>query len=167
MNEPRAEKGRRALMLALAPLILATAAPLAVEAQAAPDSARIERLKAEALTKVQARAKLVQEIIDHQFSFSELGFQEFETQKYLTAILEKEGFTVERGFGGIPTMWVARWGSGKPVIALGSDVDCIPNASSTARPATVKATTRARPSTSSRRSPPSARWSARRFPARW
>ncbi len=30
---------------------------------------------------------------------------------------------------GIPTAWVARWGSGKPVIALGSDVDCIPQAS--------------------------------------
>ncbi len=26
-------------------------------------------------------------------------------------------------------MWVARWGSGSPVIALGSDVDCIPQAS--------------------------------------
>ena len=36
---------------------------------------------------------------------------------------------MQRGFGGIPTAWVATWGSGKPVIALGSDIDGIPQAS--------------------------------------
>ena len=66
---------------------------------------------------------------DMVFSFAELGFQEFETSKYLTGILEKEGFTIERGIAGIPTAWMATWGSGKPVIALGSDIDCIPQAS--------------------------------------
>ena len=35
----------------------------------------------------------------------------------------------QHGVAGIPTAWTARWGSGKPVIALGSDVDCIPQAS--------------------------------------
>ncbi|MHB1297917.1 MAG: zinc-binding metallopeptidase family protein, partial [Gemmatimonadaceae bacterium] len=107
--------------------LLCTLAPRAI-AQAAPDSARIERLKAEALTKIEARAKLVQEMIDHQFSFSELGFQEFETQKYLTGILRQAGFDITLGYAGMPSAWVARWsnGSGKPVIALGSDVDGIP-----------------------------------------
>ena len=117
---------RRATALAL---ILAAAGlvPGAVRAQGTPD-ARLERLKAEALTKIDARAKLIQEIIDHQFSFSELGFQEFETQRYLTGILEQNGFAVQRGYAGMPSAWVARWsnGSGKPVIALGSDVDGIP-----------------------------------------
>jgi aminobenzoyl-glutamate utilization protein B len=70
-----------------------------------------------------------QQMVDSVFSFGELGFQEFETQRYLTGILEKEGFTIERGVAGIPSAWTARFGSGKPVIALGSDVDCIPQAS--------------------------------------
>ncbi len=70
-----------------------------------------------------------QQMVDSVFSFGELGFQEFETQRYLTGILEKEGFTIEKGVAGIPTAWTARFGSGKPVIALGSDVDCIPQAS--------------------------------------
>ena len=87
---------------------------------------RIERLKAEVLTKVAARADLVQQIIDQVFSFGELGMQEFETSKYLTGILEQHGFKVERGTAGMPTAWVATWGSGKPVIALGSDIDGIP-----------------------------------------
>src|SRR5262249_20570454 len=30
---------------------------------------------------------------------------------------------------GIPTAWMATWGSGRPVIALGSDIDCIPQSS--------------------------------------
>ena len=68
-------------------------------------------------------------MVDSVFSFGELGFQEFETSKYLTGILEKEGFKVERGFAGIPTAWIATWGEGKPVISLGSDIDDIPQAS--------------------------------------
>ncbi|HEY5545370.1 MAG TPA: amidohydrolase [Gemmatimonadaceae bacterium] len=102
--------------------------PSAAGAQAATADPRLERLKTEALTAVEGRAKMVQEIVDMLFSFGELGFQEFETSKYLTGILEQNGFNVERGVAGIPTAWVARWGSGKPVISLGSDIDGIPQA---------------------------------------
>ena len=72
---------------------------------------------------------LGQQMVDSVFSFGELGFQEFETQRYLTGILKQNGFTIETGVAGIPTAWVARYGSGRPVIALGSDVDGIPQAS--------------------------------------
>jgi aminobenzoyl-glutamate utilization protein B len=127
---PLATSLRRTLALAAAALLLALgAAPLTAQGAAAPmDSARLERLKAEALTKVEARAKLIQEIIDHLFSFSELGMQEFETQRYLTGILEQNGFAITRGYAGMPSAWVARWsnGSGRPMLALGSDVDGIP-----------------------------------------
>lgn len=86
-------------------------------------------LKADAVARVDDRAKMVQEIVDSLFSFSELGFQEFETQRYLTEILEANGFSVETGVADIPSAWWATWGSGEPVIALGSDVDGIPRAS--------------------------------------
>jgi aminobenzoyl-glutamate utilization protein B len=78
---------------------------------------------------VDKNAKLAQVMVDTVFSFGELGFQEVETSKYLTGILEKNGFRIERGIAGIPTAWIASWGEGKPVIALGSDIDCIPQAS--------------------------------------
>ena len=84
---------------------------------------------AQVVDDVEAMKKRSQVMNDMVFSFAELGFQEFETSKYLTEILEKEGFAVERGIAGIPTAWMATWGSGKPVIALGSDIDCIPKAS--------------------------------------
>ncbi len=86
-------------------------------------------LKADAVDAVDGMEKLTQEIVDSLFSFSELGFQEFETQRYVTEILEANDFTVEHGVAGIPSSWWATWGSGEPVIALGSDVDGIPRAS--------------------------------------
>lgn len=72
---------------------------------------------------------LGQQMNDMLFSFGEIGFQEVETQRYLGGILCDHGFTVENGVAGIPTAWVARWGSGRPVIAFGSDIDGIPQGS--------------------------------------
>lgn len=91
----------------------------------------LSALKAEVAASIDQEAKLAQVMVDKVFSFSELGFQEFETSKYLTSILEENGFEIEHGISGIPTAWMARWsnGTGKPVIALGSDLDCIPKAS--------------------------------------
>jgi aminobenzoyl-glutamate utilization protein B len=91
--------------------------------------ARLAAQKADAARGVDEMAKMAQEMVDSVFSFGELGFQEVETSRYLTGMLERYGFTVRRGVAGIPTAWVATWGSGKPVIALGSDVDGIPQAS--------------------------------------
>src|SRR5512134_297943 len=96
---------------------------------AAPLPPKLSAYKTEAAASIDGMYDLAQQMVDSVFSFSELGFQEFETQRYLTGILEKEGFTIQRGVAGIPTAWIARFGSGKPVIALGSDVDCIPQAS--------------------------------------
>jgi aminobenzoyl-glutamate utilization protein B len=89
----------------------------------------IDKLKAEAIAAVEARKDQAQQINDMLFSFSELGFQETETFTYLTTLLEKEGFTIQKNISGMPTAWIATWGSGKPVIAIGSDIDCIPKAS--------------------------------------
>ncbi len=111
-------------------LLLATAASaLAAQAKPARPDPRLAKLKQEVAADVQARAKFTQEMVDQVFSFGELGFQEFETSKYLVSILRKEGFTVEENYAGIPTAWVATWGAGKPVISLGSDIDGIPQAS--------------------------------------
>lgn len=94
-----------------------------------PQSDPATDYKAQVVKDVEARSKQTQVMIDMVFSFGELGFHEVETSKYLTGILEKDGFKIERGISGIPTAWMATWGSGKPVIALGSDIDCIPKAS--------------------------------------
>src|SRR5271157_6276873 len=98
-------------------------------AQTKVSAEREASLKADLMGQVDAMRKQAQVMVDSVFSFGELGFQEFETSKYLSGMLEKEGFKVERGVAGIPTAFVASWGSGKPVISLGSDIDDIPQAS--------------------------------------
>jgi aminobenzoyl-glutamate utilization protein B len=110
----------------LACFILAASSLFAADS-VAPE--KIKSMKADLGGEIDSMKTRTQIMVDQVFSFGELGFQEFETSKYLTGILEKEGFRVERGYAGIPTAWVATWGSGKPVIALGSDLDCIPQAS--------------------------------------
>ena len=114
--------------LALGALLLAGSAPLAQQG-AKDDLARVEKFKAVVADGVESRRKLAQVMNDTVFSFGELAYQEFETSKYLTDLLEQNGFSVERGIAGMPTAWVARWGSGRPIIALGSDLDCLPKAS--------------------------------------
>ncbi|MSR36106.1 MAG: amidohydrolase [Gemmatimonadetes bacterium] len=94
-----------------------------------PDAKRLSALTAEVDAGVQRRAKLVQVMVDKLFSFSELGFQELETSRYITGVLRENGFHIRAGVSGIPTAWVATWGSGEPVIAFGSDIDGIPKAS--------------------------------------
>src|SRR6202795_4417676 len=86
-------------------------------------------IKADLSGQIDSMKKRAQVMVDSVFSFGELGFQEIETSKYLTGVLEKEGFKIQRGVAGIPPAWVASWGSGKPVISLGSDIDDIPQAS--------------------------------------
>ncbi|GAB4008087.1 M20 family metallopeptidase [Spirosoma migulaei] len=113
----------------LAPALLFGQAKKAAKSNDNRASDRLDKLKAEAVASVEANKVLAQQINDKLFSFAELGFQEEESFKYLTSLLEKEGFTVKTGISGIPTAWIATWGSGKPLIAVGSDIDCIPKAS--------------------------------------
>jgi aminobenzoyl-glutamate utilization protein B len=93
------------------------------------DDAKLESLTDELAREIQGMSKLTQVMVDKIFSFSELGFQEYETSRYITGILRENGFEVEEGISGMPTAWWAKWGSGEPVIAFGSDIDGIPKSS--------------------------------------
>ena len=93
------------------------------------DDARLTALKSQAMRMVDSMSTFTQQMVDQVFSFAELGFQEEETSKYLTGILEKNGFTITRGVAGIPTAWTAVWRSpagAKPVISLGQTSTTFP-----------------------------------------
>ncbi|NNM33091.1 MAG: amidohydrolase, partial [Gemmatimonadetes bacterium] len=109
-------------------VLLATTAALLLAVPGPLGAQDLDDLKDEVAGMVEANSKMVQEIIDMLYSFGELGMQEFETQRYLTGLLEEQGFAIELGVAGMPSAWTARWshGTGGPVIALGSDVDGIP-----------------------------------------
>ena len=65
-------------------------------------------------------------ISDSIWKHAELGLQEFNSSKLLADTLEAAGFTVERGLAGMPTCFVATYGSGKPVIGLLGEFDALP-----------------------------------------
>jgi aminobenzoyl-glutamate utilization protein B len=103
----------------------------AAHAQSARPS--LDDLKREAAAEVASMQKLSQEMVDMVFSHGELGFQEFWTVDYITGILEREGFRIERGCAGMPTCYVAsfRNGTGGPVIGIMGDIDGLPETSQT------------------------------------
>lgn len=65
-------------------------------------------------------------ISDAIWDYAELGMQEFKSSALLIKTLEDEGFKVEKGLAGMPTCFVATWGSGKPVIGFLGEFDALP-----------------------------------------
>jgi aminobenzoyl-glutamate utilization protein B len=109
-------------MKALAPLAFLA---LYAAAQAPP----ADVLKQAAAEMVDSRRIFTQQMVDSIFSFAELGYQEYRSAEYVTNILEKEGFQITRGVAGMPTAFVAGWGSGQPVIGFMADIDGLPETS--------------------------------------
>jgi aminobenzoyl-glutamate utilization protein B len=129
---------RRAALAAAALAMLGSASPRGASMPAPPGAlsqtaadARVEAYKAELVTEIERQRVFTQRMVDQIFSYGELGFQEFETARYCIEILRQNGFAVEEGISGIPTQWIATWGSGKPVISLGFDIDSVPEGSQT------------------------------------
>lgn len=62
-------------------------------------------------------------------SLAELGYMEYRSSGLLASHLESNGFRVEMGVAGIPTAFVATFGSGSPVIGLLAEYDALPGMS--------------------------------------
>jgi aminobenzoyl-glutamate utilization protein B len=80
---------------------------------------------------VERNADTMAKIGDAIFYYGELGMQEFESAKLLRDTLQAAGFTVELGGAGMPTNVWAKWGSGKPVIAIVTEIDALQEGSQT------------------------------------
>jgi aminobenzoyl-glutamate utilization protein B len=65
-------------------------------------------------------------ISDAIWSYAELGLKEYKSSKLMIETLEKAGFKVEKGLAGMPTCFVATYGSGKPVIGILAEFDALP-----------------------------------------
>lgn len=72
------------------------------------------------------------------WNFAELGYQERKSATLLQSHLEKAGFSIEKGVAGIPTSFIASYGSGTPVIAILGEYDALPGVSQTSAPVREK-----------------------------
>ena len=59
------------------------------------------------------------------FNYAETAYKEFKSVEQWTTFLESQGFQVQRGVAGIPTAFVASFGSGSPVIGMMAEYDAI------------------------------------------
>jgi aminobenzoyl-glutamate utilization protein B len=103
--------------------VLGLAIPLACQAA--------DERKELAFQVVDRNAQQMTDISDSIYYFGELGMQEFETTKLLKDTLTAAGFRVELGGAGMPTNVWAEWGSGRPKIAIVTEIDALPGGSQT------------------------------------
>jgi aminobenzoyl-glutamate utilization protein B len=68
------------------------------------------------------------------WKYAEVGYQEYKSSQLLQDRLKTEGFSIETGVAGIPTAFVASYGSGSPVIAILGEFDALPGVSQAAVP---------------------------------
>lgn len=80
---------------------------------------------------VDRNADQIATVGDVLYYFAEPGMQEYESAKFVKETLESAGFKVELGGAGMPTNVWATWGSGKPVIAIATEMDALPEGSQT------------------------------------
>jgi aminobenzoyl-glutamate utilization protein B len=74
------------------------------------------------------------QISDDIWALAETAFEETESAKILADYAESQGFTVERGVAGMPTAFIATYGSGRPVISVLGEFDALPGLSQKTTP---------------------------------
>ena len=90
--------------------------------------------KQAALQSIDKHTPELIKLSDQVWAFAETALREQKSSKLLADYAQKQGFKVERGVAGMPTAFVATYGSGKPVIGIMGEYDALPGISQTATP---------------------------------
>lgn len=110
----------RNMKLAMALLTLGVALPAAGQPSPA---------KKTALSWIDLNEETVMEVNQKIWSYAETGLQEVRSSRELIDFLKTNGFTVEEGVAGMPTAFVATYGSGRPFIGILAEYDALPGLS--------------------------------------
>ncbi len=95
---------------------------------------KITKNKKAILTSIEKHEKELTALSDNIWALAEEAFLESKSAELLAQYAEKNGFTVERGVAGMPTAFVATYGSGSPVISVLGEFDALPGISQKAQP---------------------------------
>lgn len=115
-------------------LLLTSLYSLSVFAQRKPTSGKDDQLKTQASTTIQSNYDQYKNMALQIWDYAEVGYKEVKSSALLQKTLKENGFTVEAGVAGIPTAFVATYGSGSPVIAVLAEFDALPGLSQTTAP---------------------------------
>jgi aminobenzoyl-glutamate utilization protein B len=89
----------------------------------------VEKLKTEAAENIQSDYEKYKTIALNIWDYAEVGYKEFKSAALLQNTLKENGFNVKTGIAGIPTAFVATYGTGKPVIGILAEYDALPGLS--------------------------------------
>ena len=101
-------------------IVLITLAPFLASAQ------QLSSIKKQALSEVDGLEEQINNVSQMLWDYSETALKEQKSAKLLIDILEKEGFTIEKDVSGMPTAFVATYGSGSPAIGILAEYDALP-----------------------------------------
>ncbi|MBQ1311875.1 MAG: amidohydrolase [Blautia sp.] len=82
-------------------------------------------LKRKAIRHIEEKSPLITETADRIWEYAELSLKEYRSADWYCALLEKEGFVVTKGIGGIETAFSANFGKGRPYIGLLAEYDAL------------------------------------------
>jgi aminobenzoyl-glutamate utilization protein B len=97
-----------------------------------PEFANAQKYKKEVLNNLDQKQEEYGKTAHQIWEWAEVGYQETKSSGLLQETLKKAGFTIETGVAGIPTAFVASYGSGKPVIGVLAEYDALPGLSQAA-----------------------------------
>ncbi|MFY0631425.1 MAG: amidohydrolase [Flavobacteriaceae bacterium] len=95
---------------------------------------KLSKNKKALLASVEKHKNELIRISDNIWSLAETAFEETKSSEILAGYAEQQGFKVERGVAGMPTAFVATYGSGSPVISVLGEFDALPGISQKAQP---------------------------------
>ena len=95
---------------------------------------KMSKNKKAVIASVEKHEAALIKISDDIWKLAETAFEETQSSKALADYAEKQGFTVERGVAGMPTAFVATYGSGSPVISVLGEFDALPGLSQKTEP---------------------------------
>src|SRR5687767_6484120 len=90
--------------------------------------------KAAALSWLDKNASTLGRVNRNIWGWAETGLEEVKSSKELQDLLSTNGFKVETGVAGMPTAFVATYGTGQPVIGILAEYDALPGLSQDASP---------------------------------
>jgi aminobenzoyl-glutamate utilization protein B len=111
-----------------------TPLPLAIVSLGLALTASGQTTKPDVLMRIDASKKTYEDIALKIWNYAEVGYQETKSSGLLQAQLKSEGFAVKAGVAGIPTAFVAEYGSGHPIIGILGEFDALPGVSQEAVP---------------------------------
>ena len=75
------------------------------------------------------RAEQFETIAKSIWDWAEMGYQEEKSSSLLQQTLKEEGFSMQAGVAGLPTAFIAEYGSGSPIIGILAEFDALPGIS--------------------------------------